>query len=478
MVLAIVLGALVVILLVSLPYWLPRRVVALRGWIFAKVNGDEGISVPGPRIGVDEFLRAYADPAANGRSRGAVLSDLFWYWLAPGPHVHQEHIEAGPRYDEVARITRRILIKPKTESEELTARVAARVLGELDSRRPRLVRLRDAAMPIWAELYYELVFDEPCPPLARRLIVDNADDVVTALKCTGLRHMRRRGKLTEYLHRRIVAGEVAHELPASLSTLEQAWYLQGTFFNTAVVQMSEATAHLLLAIAEHPDVQRRLVADPDDTGYLDAVLDEALRTYPLFGIAHRISSADIELAGTTVSAGSVLCFSYPDFHHTGFTDPDEFRPDRWAHLAAKDVNFIPFGVTANRPCPARGLAPVTMRVVTREVLARFELTSSVPHTRSMPNRAPCLLVPRTSTIGAARRRATLLFLRARDRWEDVYRGIAQLGFGSYMVWDARRKHLCRSYFAELDRTAAAPSSASTPTSAATGCPVQHGTRTS
>src|SRR5207302_6071392 len=99
--------------------------------------------------GMDDYLRAYADPAANGRSRGAALSDLFWYWLAPGPQVHQEHLEAGPRYDEVARTTRRILVKPKTESEELTARVANRVLDEIDAPRATLVRLRDAMMPIW-----------------------------------------------------------------------------------------------------------------------------------------------------------------------------------------------------------------------------------------------------------------------------------------------------------------------------------------
>ena len=31
------------------------------------------------------------------------------------------------------------------------------------------------------EFYYEVVFEERCPPKARDLIVDNADDVVTAL---------------------------------------------------------------------------------------------------------------------------------------------------------------------------------------------------------------------------------------------------------------------------------------------------------
>lgn len=447
--LAIVVPALAV--LASLPYWLPQRVVALRMRVFAAVNGDEGISVPGPQIGIDDYLRAYADPAANGRSRGAALSDLFWYWLAPGPHVHQEHLEAGPRYDEVAKTTRRILIKSKTESEELTARVAARVLDELDAPRATLVRLRDAMMPIWAELYYELVFEEPCPREARELIVGNANDVVTALKCTGLRHMRKRRELTDYVYRRIVRGDVPHELPGTLSTMEQAWSLQGTFFNTAVVQMSEAMAHLLLAIAEHPGVQARLVANQDDTNYLDAVIDEALRAYPLFGIAHRILTAPLELPDQTVPTGSVLCFSYPDFHRQGYPHPTEFEPDRWADLVAKDVNFIPFGVTANRPCPARGLAPVTMRVVTRAVLERFELASSVAHTRSLPSRGPALFIRRSVGLAPARRRAILAFLRARDRWEDVYRGVVQLVLGSYMVWDARRKRLCQNYFAELAR---------------------------
>ena len=468
----IVLGIMVlaIVVLASLPSWLPQRVVRLRMRVFAAVNGDEGISVPGPQIGMDDYLRAYADPAAGGRSRGAALSDLFWYWLAPGPHVHQEHLEAGPRYDEVAKTTRRILIKPKAESEDLTARVAERVLDEIDAPRMTLVRLRDAMMPIWAELYYELVFQEPCPREARELIVGNANDVVTALKCNGLRHMRKRGKLTDYLHQRIVNGDVPHDLPATLSTMEQAYSLQGTFFNTAVVQMSEGMAHLLLAIAEHPGVQARLVANPDDAEYLDAVIDESLRTYPLFGIAHRILTAPLELPDQTVPAGSVLCFSYPDFHQQGYPHPTEFQPDRWAHLAAKDVNFIPFGVTANRPCPARGLAPVTMRVVTRAVLDRFELASSVAHTRSLPSRGPALLIRRPVRLSSARHRSILAFLRARDRWEDVYRGIVQLVFGSYMVWDARRKRLCQNYFAELDRNLPGPPPA--------GCPVRHGMETS
>ncbi|KDN18325.1 cytochrome P450 family protein [Amycolatopsis rifamycinica] len=402
--------------------WLPERVVALRMRIFALVNGQDAVTIPGPQVGVADFRRVYADPAANGRSRGAALSDLFWYWLSPGAEVHQEHLEAGPRYDEVAKCTRHILVKSKKDSEELTRRVARHVL---DGVRPGLVRLRDEMMPIWAELYYELVFDEPCPPRARELIVAHADDVASALKCVRPRNMRRRARLTKYLRQRLA--DVPHPLPQSLTAEEQAYYLQGTFFTTAVVQMSEAMAHLLMIIARDDGVQQRLADHPED---IDQVVDDGLRQYPLFGIAHRISTADIELDQLTIPAGTVLCFSYPDFAEQ-----------------APAEEFIPFGVAQNRACPARGIAPVTMRVVAQEVLRRFSLASTAAHTRSIPNRGPALLTPR----GDRRRRAPLVWLAVRDRWEDVWRSFAQLVFGTYMVLDARRLALCSTYFAGGNR---------------------------
>ncbi|WP_433271978.1 cytochrome P450 [Actinosynnema sp. CS-041913] len=405
----------------SLPYWLPRTVVAARIRIFARINGDEGIPVPGDLVGLEDFRRVYEDPAADGRSRGAVLSDLFWYWLAPGPQVHQEHLEPGPRYQDVARTTRRVLATTMAHAERSATECAERVLGGLGGR--RLVRLRDLMMPIWAEFNYELVYGEKCPRHARDLIIGNANDVVSSIKCTGLRHMDRRERLTTYLldnlHR------VAHPLPALLDEQERAWYLQGTFFNTAVVQSSEAMTHLLLVLAEKPGAQQR-IADGDDA-VLDEVVDETFRRFPLFGIAHRITSADIVVdERRTIPKNSVLCFNYPAFHEAG--------------------GSIPFGVAGNRPCPARVVAPITMRAVARAVLTRFTVHSTARHTRSMPNRGPCVLVPR----GGRKPLALLAFVRARDRWEDVWRGVVQLVLGTYMVWDARRQRLCQRHFAGHD----------------------------
>ncbi|MEV5495505.1 cytochrome P450 [Nonomuraea fuscirosea] len=423
---------------------LPDRIVALRGRLFARINGDEGIPVPGDLIGVERFREVYAHPAAGGRSKGAALSDLFWYWLAPGPEMHQEHLEAGERYEAVARVTRSLLAVPRSGAEELARRCAGRALADVRG----LVRLRDLMMPLWAEFAYELVFAEPCPRQARDLIAANADDVVSSLKCTGLRHMRRRLRLTGYLLDRL--GRVRLPLPAGLSPTQQAYYLQGAFFNTAVVQLSEAMAHLLLVLAQHPEAQER--ARAGDDGYLDQVINEALRLYPLFGIAHRVTTGDIELdERTTIPAGSVLCFDYPAFHRAGFADPDRFDPGRFdpdrSDRPVKELNHIPFGIAANRPCPAWRLAPIVMRVVAREVLDRYVLASSVSHTRSLPSRGPCLLTP----LGARRRAGpALAYLRVRDRWEDVWRGLTQLVLGACMVWDARRQRLCERHFASAE----------------------------
>ncbi|WP_414719875.1 cytochrome P450 [Streptomyces sp.] len=430
-------------------WWLPRGVVALRVRIFEKVNGDRAVTLPSSTHGPEVFERVYAHPAADGRSAGAGLSDLFWYWLAPGPEVHQEHLEPGERYEDVAATTRRILAGSTADLTAAAARAVARVLDTVPDTRISAVRLRDLVMPAWAEFCYRLVFQEPCPSHARDLITAHAHDVITSLKCTGLRHPRRRARLTAYLHDRITAGDVPHRLPGTLSRQEQVHYLQGTFFNTAVVQLSEATAHVLLALARHPQVQHRLVADPEDDRYLTHILDETMRLYPLFGIAHRITTGEVPLDEDTVlPAGTVVCFNYPAYHATGYDRPGEFDPDRWTDLASKDVHHIPFGTAANRPCPAWRLSPLVLRAAVREVMSRFRLDSTASHTRSIPHGAPCLLIPRGLPPASRRLMVLRRFVRLRDKVEDITRGVRQLVLGTVMVLHARRLRPATRYFEE------------------------------
>jgi hypothetical protein len=420
-----------------------NALVRLREWIFVRVNGHEGIPIPGPLVGAEHFERVYADPAAGGRSRGAGLSDLFWYWLAPGPQMHQEHLEPGERYTTVARTTRKVLAVPHARADAMTTAATGRVLDTLPAGRISPVRLRDLMMPVWAEVYHEVVFGEPCPPAVRDLIVGNADDVVTALKGTGLRHMDRRERLTRHLLARIEDGTCPVVLPAAFTAQETAWYLQGAFFNTAVVQMSEAMAHILLCAAAYPAVR----AEVDDDEALDRLIDETLRVHPLFGIAHRITSAPIVVdSSVTLPAGSVLLFNYLAFQRTGPAADDAFDPSRWLRVKRRDAHFIPYGVTANRACPARGVAPVMLRAATREVLRRFTVSSSAAHTRSLPSRGPAFLTP-AGVPGP--RPSRLRRMAISDRWAGVGRSGKQLVLGTWMVLDARRQKLCTTYFEEV-----------------------------
>src|SRR5262250_3163610 len=98
--------------------------------------------------------------------------------------------------------------------------------------------------------------------------------------------------------------------------------------------------------------------------------------------------------GRAIERGSVVCFNYPEYHRLGFDHPDSFEPDRWRRCPVKDANHIPFGMPRNRPCPAMRVAHLTMRRLTRCLLRRYRFATSAGHTRSLPNRGPCLVAVR------------------------------------------------------------------------------------
>ncbi|MGW5698982.1 cytochrome P450, partial [Streptomyces asiaticus] len=103
----------------------------------------------------------------------------------------------------------------------------------------------------------------------------------------------------------------------------------------------------------------------------------------------------------------------------------------------------------------------TLRPAAEEVLRRFRLASTAEHTRSLPSRGPCLLIPHTprrTTVARrpATRAARLAGMRLGDRWGAIPRSLTQLVLGGYMVWDARRQGLCRNYFATAAGDTAVP----------------------
>ncbi len=438
---------LIVLLVISLPYWLPSLVIRLRMSIFTKVNGDEGIQIPGKQVDASQFKKIYTNKSVKGRSKGANLSNLFWYWLSPGPEMHQEHIEEWDNYKELSSVTKNILSISNEKIEELWFKHERIIFSQRNIHSWKMVRLRDFIMPICASFFYELVFGEMCSNKDKKIILKHSNNVVSALKCCALRHMSKRDKLTELLMKKLDKGAFQYYFPEGYTLEDKALFLQGVFFTTAIVQMTDALTHMFLVLARHTDVQKKLYNTKTDKRFYDNIISETLRLYPLFGIAHRVTTDHIEIdENQSIAKGTVLCFNYPEYHKTGYDNPTKFIPERWETTSKREANYIPFGVGANRPCPASHLSLLIMEKMLHSGIQKFEFYSSVEHTRSLPNRGPCIIISRNHQFPKTIKKILLMFLKVRDYWEKLYTSISQLVYGFIMILHARDLKLADTYY--------------------------------
>jgi len=447
--------AIVCLVFMSLPFWLPSLFIWLRELVFTKINGEKSIHLPNEQLDDKCFRSLYENPHLRGKSQGAALSDLFWYWLSPGAYIHQEHLEDGEDYEKLAGFTKEKLAIPRAKIEKMITQCFEHVHLLGDNESCRTLRFRDYMIPLWAEFYYELIFEEPCSLKAKQLITNHATDVVTALKCCGLRHMKKRYALTDFLREKLQRGIVNGKpllpsFPEGFSLDDQAYFLQGVFFNTAVVQMSDAMCHLVMTLAKHLSLQDVMANSGGDKILYQNMINETLRLFPLFGIAHRISTEEIIIHDRVISKGSVVCFNYSAFQKKGFEHPELFQPDRWNQCPVQHEHFIPFGVMKNRMCPAQGVAIMSIRKSLEILLDRYHFETSAIQTRSLINRAPVIVSRRNQKVIKyhALKRFKMILI---DRWESVYLSILQLVYGIIMLVQAKKHRLATRYFADKNK---------------------------
>jgi len=474
------------------------------------------------------------------------LSDFFWYLLAPAHAIHQEHVESDDvRYKLVAHATRRLCAIDAKRLREITRRHAARLLlptgggkggehapaaaaaaaaapwessrswgGSLARGGSSAGRIRTLVFPMLQRAMLEVVFGREMPDELVEAACLSAENVLNGIKATSLRDMGARRRLCDALQRVLAEGLPADDplralLDERISQEEWALFLQGVFLTTGVVQLSEGVTHLALALGQSPGAAEQLrreeraraqqqqeqqqqqqqqqqgssPAGGADGPYLRHVLKEVLRVWPLFGVAHRITSADIDLdalvrtaqgggeggagagaaaaapakggggGGNVLPAGTVLCFNYPKYHHSGFgADSTAFRPERWAGLREREENYIPFGAERNRPCPGNRVSLVMMAEVAKVLVEAADVVSPIEHTRSLPCGGIACLVPRrrggdaAEQCTGARRACLLLALRGWAAADSLSRSVRQLVFGVYMLWESRRLQLAQRYF--------------------------------
>lgn len=159
-------------------------------------------------------------------------------------------------------------------------------------------------------------------------------------------------------------------------------------------------------LTRHPELLARTAgaAVDGDDAWLDAVCKESLRVRPVVFEIGRKLTADLQLGGYHIPAGTILAPSINLVHHSSryYPEPDEFQPQRFLDRRPDPAIWLPFGGGVRR-CLGAAFAQVEMRTVLREVLRRVEL--AVTTTPDEPVRARHVtMVPRQGALVTVRRR--------------------------------------------------------------------------
>jgi cytochrome P450 len=129
-------------------------------------------------------------------------------------------------------------------------------------------------------------------------------------------------------------------------------------------------------ILRHPHVLARLKdeleCDPD-CPYLQAVINETLRTRPVLDAVWRKLASPVQLGRYTIPAGSTVVASIIGVQSSeAYADPEQFRPERFLDRPPPSYALIPFG-GGTRRCAGASFATMEMKTVLRTVLERVEL---------------------------------------------------------------------------------------------------------
>jgi cytochrome P450 len=134
------------------------------------------------------------------------------------------------------------------------------------------------------------------------------------------------------------------------------------------------TATLFWALLENPD-QLRMVRD--DPALIEGAVEEALRFAPPAGVAPRVATRDVDIAGTLIPAGApvLLAFSAANYDETKWSEPLRFD------ITRKPNRHLTFGLGAH-VCLGLNVARAEMRYALSAVVQRL------PHIRKDPDSWP------------------------------------------------------------------------------------------
>lgn len=352
------------------------------------------------RLGGFGTIVIVADPAA--------ARELF---LAPAEAYECRHFNASYRYamgdhalflqDGAAHRRLKRMIAPPLREENLdgqaeaVARAVRRVLAErIEAGR---LKLRPALHEVTLRALLSLAFGGRTEP-AEQIVGWFRETVWRDLRswkawtAQSRLHPRLRPLLSAELDLRRAGGAEAPDLLGRLLVAADTGggalsdeEIQDQIFMliiTAGDAVAVAASWALWRVAAHPEVQEGLrheaAAAPEDIlarPYLSAVVQEVLRLHTVLPtVSGRRLTAPRRLGGYELPAGITLApCEYLVHRRPGtFSDPLQFRPDRFQNGAYSPQNYFPFGGGA-RSCLGARLAPLTIRAILATIVDGYRL---------------------------------------------------------------------------------------------------------
>jgi cytochrome P450 family 110 len=210
----------------------------------------------------------------------------------------------------------------------------------------------------------ELIYEEIAERRRSRddLSNDQRNDILTLLMSAhdeageGLSDVELRDELMTLL----IAG---HETTATALTWALYWIHQFPAVRERLLQELDSSDH-----DADPSVVFKLP-------YLNAVCSETLRIYPVALLTFaRVTRSRVTLTGVTLDPGTIVtgCIYLAHRRKEVFSDPEEFRPDRFLERHYSPYEFLPFGGGVRR-CIGLAFAQFEMKLALSTILSRFDL---------------------------------------------------------------------------------------------------------
>uniref|UniRef100_A0A0K8TV47 Cytochrome p450 n=1 Tax=Epiphyas postvittana TaxID=65032 RepID=A0A0K8TV47_EPIPO len=163
---------------------------------------------------------------------------------------------------------------------------------------------------------------------------------------------------------------------------------------------ASTTVYALLLLGSHPDVQERVYKEITEVlgdrdvekqdfpklVYLEAVLKETLRLYPIAPFVVRRLTESLKLKNFTLPAGSGAFLAFHALHRDKQmwgADAEQFRPERWldkARLPDHQAAFAAFSL-GRRMCIGKSYALMGMKTSLAHLLRSFRFRADVSRLR-------------------------------------------------------------------------------------------------